>query len=83
MAHAASRERRHPSSHQPDVRAMRVVIRGGMVVTPEKGGVRAERGAIVVDGDRIALPWSLRCLLASRSNWASVRRRSSPRTVLP
>lgn len=43
---------------------MRVVIRGCMVVTPEKGGVRAERGAIVVDGDRIALPWSLRYQLA-------------------
>ncbi len=33
---------------------MSMVILGGMVVTPERGGVRAERGAIVVDGDRIA-----------------------------
>jgi len=33
---------------------MSMVIRGGMVVTPERDGVRAERGTIVVDGDRIA-----------------------------
>lgn len=33
---------------------MSLVIRGGMVVTPENDGVRVERGTIVVDGDRIA-----------------------------
>jgi guanine deaminase len=33
---------------------MSLVIRGGMLVTPEGEGVRAERGTIVVDGDRIA-----------------------------
>ena len=33
---------------------MSLVIGGGLVVTPERDGVRAERGTIVVDGDRIA-----------------------------
>jgi cytosine/adenosine deaminase-related metal-dependent hydrolase len=33
---------------------MKILIRGGLIVTPEGKGVRAERGTIVVEGDRIA-----------------------------
>ena len=33
---------------------MTMLIRGGMIVTPDGAGVRCERGTVVVDGDRIA-----------------------------
>jgi cytosine/adenosine deaminase-related metal-dependent hydrolase len=33
---------------------MGILIRGGLIVTPEGEGVRAERGTILVEGDRIA-----------------------------
>jgi cytosine/adenosine deaminase-related metal-dependent hydrolase len=33
---------------------MALLIHGGMIVTPEGSGVRAERGTIFVEKDRIA-----------------------------